>query len=200
MVLDCAIATARYSDIAFIDKDLTHKSIAGYPVFCEREIVASGDGVSSFYENHDEVIVAIGSNELRLKISSDLTNDGIRLATLIHPSAVVSKFSTVREGTVILANAVVNPFSSIGVACIVNSGAIVEHDCVIGNGTHISPGAVLSGSVTVGDEAWICAGSSITNNVQIGAGSIVGLGAVVLSDVPRCAVVYGVPAKVQGYR
>jgi len=193
VVLDCALAMGDYAGVSFLTNDLAAKQIAGFPVFYEQETILS----SSFYENYDEIIIAIGNNNVRLAKSLQILDNGLKLATLIHPTAVVSRFSEVLEGTVVFANAVVNPFSSVGTACIINTGAIIEHDCILGNGVHVSPGATLAGSVRVGEKSWICAGSSLSNHIKIGTNSIVGAGATVLEDVPDNVLMAGVPAKIK---
>ena len=50
--------------------------------------------------------------------------------------------------------------------------------------------------VTIEDNVWIGAKATILSGVLIGSGSIIGAGAVVTKDVPKNAIVAGVPAKV----
>lgn len=54
--------------------------------------------------------------------------------------------------------------------------------------------------VTIEDDCWIGAGSTILGGVRIGRGAVVGAGSVVSRDVPRYAVVVGVPAAIVRYR
>ncbi|MDM5043644.1 acyltransferase [Latilactobacillus sakei] len=54
--------------------------------------------------------------------------------------------------------------------------------------------------IIIGDNVWIGAEVSIMGGVTIGDGAIIGLGSVVTKDVPKCAVVAGVPAKVLKFR
>lgn len=192
VVLDCALETKAYSNIAFMTNDTCSKDIMGLSIFYED--VTTIEDISNKF---DEVIVAIGNNSTRLKKSRYYAENGIKLATLIHPSAVVSRFSTIGEGTVALANAVVNPYAVVGRACIINTGAIVEHDCILGDGVHMSPKSVIGGTVTVGQESWLCIGSTVTNDVNIGDRVIVGAGAVVLNDVSNDVLVAGIPAKIR---
>lgn len=143
----------------------------------------------------DGVVVAIGNNRVRAEKQSSLSVAGGRLATVVHPSAVVSLHATIGDGAVVFGNAVVNACAIVGAGAIVNTGAVVEHDCVVGEFAHISPNAVLAGGVHLGREAWVGACASVRQLVMVGAGSVVGMGAVVIGDVPAALTVVGNPAK-----
>lgn len=54
--------------------------------------------------------------------------------------------------------------------------------------------------VIIEDNVWICCRACITPGVTIGEGAVVGMGAVVVKDVPPGAVVGGNPAVVLKYR
>lgn len=54
--------------------------------------------------------------------------------------------------------------------------------------------------VTIEDDVWIGVRAILLPGVAIGRGAVVAAGAVVASDVPRNAIVGGVPAKVIRYR
>lgn len=203
VVLDCALSQGVYTDIAFLTHDSQVSQIAGYPVYREQDVLLPSQHAKdiplTFIKQFDEAIIAIGNNEVRLNKSKQFLENGIKLATLIHATAVVSRFSKIQPGTVVFANAVVNPFSTVGIACIINTGAIVEHDCVLEDGVHISPNASIAGTVSIGEKSWICVGSSVANNINIGANSVVGAGGVVLKDVPCNVLVAGVPAQIKKY-
>ena len=55
-------------------------------------------------------------------------------------------------------------------------------------------------AVTIEDNVWIGGKSIILPGVTIHEGAVIGMGAVVTKDVPKCAVVGGNPAKVLKYR
>ena len=91
---------------------------------------------------NDFFIVAIGNNEMRKRIFTELSNVA-KTTILIHPSAVVSAFAKIGRGTTILANAVINADAIIGDNCIINSASLVDHETIIGSHSHIAQGTVI---------------------------------------------------------
>jgi len=142
----------------------------------------------------DGLILAIGNNRLRLALSEKLIDKKFQLVKIIHPTAVISKYTEIGPGTVVFAGSIINPGTKIGVAAIINTGATVDHDCVLGDGVHISPGAHLAGGVTVGDCSWIGIGSCVRQQIVIGNEVIIGAGASVVKNIPNGKIVTGVPA------
>lgn len=146
-------------------------------------------------EKHSFVI-AIGDNQVRKSIVEKLSIPNILYATLIHPSAVVSKSSKIEEGTVVMPGAVINANSTIGKHSIINTNAVIEHDSLLRDFVHVSPGSVLSGEVTVGIETHLGSGSIVIPGKKIGSKSIIGAGAVVTKDIPCNVTAVGIPAKI----
>ncbi len=148
-------------------------------------------------KRYDATFVAIGNNLVRSEKIASLSRLPISIATLIHPSAYVSRTATLGKGIVVMPNSIINAYSSLGDGCIVNSGACVEHECKLGLSVHVSPGACLAGNVSIGDFSWIGIGSSINNNLFVGAGVDVAAGATVINNVADSVMVAGVPAVVK---
>ena len=144
-----------------------------------------------------DIVVAVGNNEARRRIHENLVAQGVPLATVIHPDAVISETASIGAGSVVFAGVIVNADARVGDNVILNTGAIIEHDNVIGDHAHISPGATLGGTVSVGEETHVGIGATIKNNLSIGARSIVGAGAVVVANIPDDVVAYGCPARVK---
>ncbi len=176
-----------YSDIVFLDDSPHAVSCGSY------NVVGKCSDAATLAES--DFVVAIGNAVIRKKIQTELSNAGLNIVSLIHPSAVVACTATIGEGTVVMAGAVVNPYAKIGRGCIVNTCASVDHDCVIGDFVHISVGAHVAGTVTVGDNTWIGIGASVSNNVSITGGCMIGAGAVVVKDINEPGTYVGVPAR-----
>lgn len=189
VVLDLALACEEWDEISFLDGAKIGEKVLGYPVIGdlkEYEVLR---------ENYNHAIAAVGNNDLRLRLTEALLETGYEVPIFIHPSAVVSRFSSIGLGSIVMPQAVVNVSAQVGKACIVNTGVVIEHDCQIGNGVHLSPSATLGGTVSVGDKSWICLGAKVINNITIGDRVTVGAGAVVIDDIEDETLVVGVPAK-----
>ncbi|PZE20470.1 acetyltransferase [Paenibacillus xerothermodurans] len=190
VVADCAKESGRWDTIAFLDnKQPRPQRVLDWDVLDRLE------NAHYYLQEYPDVIVAIGDNALRLKLMETYKQMGFCLATVIHPSACVSRYAALGEGTVILPKAAVNAGAVLGAGCIINTGASVDHDGVIGKGVHISPGAHLAGNVRVGDLTWIGIGASVIQQVQIGANVIVGAGTVVIRSVTSNTTVVGIPGR-----
>ena len=129
---------------------------------------------------------------LRKKIADQYSN--FEQATLIAPSAWVSKGSKIAIGCAIMARAVVNE-SDIGAMTVVNTGAIIEHNCHIGSNTFIGPGAIVCGEVRIGDNTFIGAGAIIKQGIEIASDVVIGMGAVVTKNITTPGTYIGNPAK-----
>ncbi|USD37745.1 acetyltransferase [Ferrimonas sp. SCSIO 43195] len=143
----------------------------------------------------DGVVVAIGSNPVRLAMQRRLQQAAVAMLTVVHPRACVSQYARLGAGTVVLAHAVINADARVGDAVIVNSAAVVEHDCRVADAVHLSPGAVMSGGSQVGQCSWLGAQSCLRQLITVADGVTVGAGAVVVADVAANDCVVGVPAK-----
>jgi sugar O-acyltransferase (sialic acid O-acetyltransferase NeuD family) len=157
-------------------------------------IVGRLDRLELVAGDYDAGIAAFGRAELRLREIDRIQRCGLKVAVIVHPTAVVSRHVRLEAGSVVFASAVVNVGTTIGRACIINTGATVDHDCSLADGVHICPGVHLAGTVSVGARAWIGIGATVKQNVKIGVGATLGAGAVCIRDVAPGDVVVGVPA------
>lgn len=70
----------------------------------------------------------------------------------------------------------------------------IAHNVQIGKHCEIIAHAMLGGSCVIGDYTRIAPGAQIINGIKVGRNVFVGIGAVVVKDVPDNVVVVGVPA------
>jgi sugar O-acyltransferase (sialic acid O-acetyltransferase NeuD family) len=140
-------------------------------------------------------VVAVGDNLARAKLAEEAVQAGLRLATVIHPRAIIIEGAVIGEGSVILADAHIGADCSLGINVLISVRGLVAHDCIVGDHCQVGPGAMLAGHVRLGDHSLIGMGASVLPGVSVGKNSIVGANAAVLDDVPESQTVVGVPAR-----
>jgi sugar O-acyltransferase (sialic acid O-acetyltransferase NeuD family) len=134
------------------------------------------------------------STKKRLVMKLGLSSE--RYGTFIYPGAIVSKFSSIGSGSVILPGVVIMANANIGKHVFIASNCNIGHDTEIRDYVTIAPLAGIPGNVKIEEGCYIGMGSTVRNYVTIGKCSMVGMGSVVLSDVPPYHMVVGNPARV----
>jgi sugar O-acyltransferase (sialic acid O-acetyltransferase NeuD family) len=174
--------------LGFLDEDvaLHGREVAGLPVLGGRAWLEDQRDV--------EVVAALGQPAHRTRLMAHLDALGIRMVTVIHPSATIGPRVEIEDGAVVCPGALLTCDIHIGRATIVNYGAMLGHDGVLGDAVFVAPGAHLAGDVQVADEVDIGIGATSIQGVRIGARAVVGAGAVVIRDVAADTTVVGVPA------
>lgn len=176
-----------YTDVSFLDDSSSALECNGYPVI--------GKSKDAFFYPNSDFFVSIGNSKIREKMMEMLSSAGLKLATLVHPNAVIGENVSLGEGTIVMAGAVINPCTRIGKGCIINTCASVDHDCEICDYAHVSVGAHTAGNVKIGCHTWLGIGSVVSNNISITANCMIGAGAVVVKDITEFGTYIGVPAR-----
>jgi acetyltransferase EpsM len=184
-------AEGRYQLLGLLDDDVAKHGteVLGLPVL---------GGVEWLFENFEQgigAIVGIGNNDLRREIGDRLRQEGIAIVNAIHPSAVVMEGAALSTGCLICAGAVIVTGVIVERDVVVNTGATIDHDSILHAGSMIASGVHTAGCVTLGYSAFVGTGSIIGPGVQIGSRTIVGIGSLVLDDLPSDVLAYGSPAK-----
>ena len=121
-----------------------------------------------------------------------------RWATVIDRQAIVAGDVSYGVGFFAAPTARVMCGSKLGDHVAVRGGSQVSHDVTIEDFVLVGVNVVLCGYVTAREGAHIAPGALVLDGVTVGRYSVVGLGAVVIHDVPDGAIVAGNPARVIG--
>jgi len=119
-----------------------------------------------------------------------------RLISLVDPSAFVSRTAILGAGCVIYPQCYIGLNARLGDYVFSLSGSIINHDDVIGDRTVLASGVRLAGCVQVEEDCYLGQACTIRQYLRIGHGSLIGMGAVVVKDVPPQSVMVGNPARV----
>jgi len=169
------------------DRALCAESIDGLPVHWV-------DDVAGMAATH-WCVCAFGSTR-RIGFIRQAEAMGFRFASVIHPSARVSRRSVVGEGSIVSSGVQIAANARIGGHALINRGALIGHDVVTGECISVGPGANIGGACRIESGCFIGMGATVIERLGIGAGAVVAAGAVVHRDVPAHVLVAGVPAVV----
>jgi sugar O-acyltransferase (sialic acid O-acetyltransferase NeuD family) len=165
-------------------------TVAGYPVL-GRIADASHFPKASFVNG----IGSPKSYRVKPDIIARINAGPERWATIIHPTAVVSRHSRIGSGTALLANVSIGAGAVIGSHCIILQNTVVSHDSVVGDFGALATGVCVSGGCTIGENCYVGSNVSIREGVRIAPGALIGIGAVVVTDLSENCVAYGNPAR-----
>ena len=148
------------------------------------------------------VAVGVGGwvdNKVRKKMYVRLKELEFACISNIHPSAVISKYSTIGEGCTIFPGVIINCGVTIGDNVIVATGSTIDHDTIIQDHALISAGVNIGGNVIVGEGATVSIGATVVSGIKIGVECLIAAGAVVINNIPDNTTVYGIPARPKNY-
>ena len=144
--------------------------------------ITAFSNIRNSFEKHQLI------NELNIPIE--------RLVNVIHPTALISSSSRIGCGVFIMPFTYIGPYVEIGNYTHLCGHSYVTHDVKLGESTFISNNATLNGWVSVGNGVHIGSNASIMEKINIGDYSVIGMGSVVIRDVPDFCKVVGNPARI----
>ncbi len=109
--------------------------------------------------------------------------------TVLEDFVEIGPHSTVRRGAL--------KTTRIGRGSKIGSMTNIGHNCEVGTNCIFTAGIVVSGSSKIGNDVFIGVNACIRNAVNIGDRAEVGMGSVVVKDVPAESTVIGNPAKLK---
>jgi sugar O-acyltransferase (sialic acid O-acetyltransferase NeuD family) len=178
--------------LGFLDDDPTlhGTTIAGHEVLGPLEVAHDHPDV--------QVVICIASPSDRLarkRVAIRLGRSSDAFATIIHPAASIGAGTEVGAGTVILAGTVTTTDVTIGEHCVLMPNVTLTHDDLLASYVICGSGVLLSGMVQVGEGTYLGAGCHVRESCWVGAWAMVGMGAVLLEDVPVGQIWVGNPAR-----
>ncbi len=186
--------------IGFLDDNIAlhGTSIQGIPVLGAVSLL------ESLKETHNVAAVycPIGNNRIRVKFLSYARKLGFNTPNFIHPTVNIAPSVEIsNNGVYILQGANIMPYVTIGDYVMISINANIVHHSCLSIGTFISNGVNLGANILVSDFTYVGMGATVMTGVRIlGENCCIGAGAVVIKDVPKSAVVAGVPAKIIKYK
>jgi serine O-acetyltransferase len=179
------------TEVSEKDRSFEHAAVADLLAAAERDPAAEGiAGPFFFYKGYHALqwhriahrLWCVDRRHLSRALQSIVSR---ALAVDIHPAAKIGTGVFIDHGT----------------------GLVIGETAVVGNNVSILQEVTLGGTgkqagdrhPKIGDGVLLAAGAKVLGNIIIGANAKVGAGSVVLHDVPPCATVAGVPARVVGW-
>ena len=158
--------------------------------FAGRHILGSVENMEELLSLHPDAAL-IADNEFPKTVPVPMA----RWATIIDPGCYIHPTARIGRGCVIYPHCFVGLNAVLGDRVFMLSGCTINHDDVLEDNVVAASGVTLAGCVHV--EAGVYLGQSCTvrQYLRIGGNSLVGMGAVVVKNVPPDSVMAGNPAR-----
>jgi len=195
VIIDIIEKENKYHIIGLLDKfKKVGEEVLGY------KIIGKEKDTPSLIEKYDVVggLIAVGDNWTRKNIYEKIKTimPSFSFVKAIHPSAQIARNVQIGNGTVIMGGTIININATIRDHCILNTNSSLDHDCFMDDFSSLAPGVTIGGNVTIGQCSAVSLGANVIHGVTIKEHAVVGAGSVVLKDVPKFSIVYGIPAKI----
>lgn len=175
------------------NNDRTGECDHGYPILGSFKDLFQSDIMGKMF------LLSQGDMKIREEVTNKLKQLGGLIPTLIHPTAIISRYAKVsEEGVVIGANCIVQADSVIKSNAVLWDMALVCHQTIIGNYCFVGPKALVGAHIEVQDFAFIGQDALLVSGKvgTMGANSLLGAGAVLTKELPANVVAVGNPARV----
>lgn len=141
--------------------------------------------------------ISVGNNKIRSELANKIREKSGNVPTIIHPTAVVSKFATIETGVVIHVNSVVQADATIKKDTVLSYNTSVSHNSIIGEACYLAFNSSIGAYINVQDFVLIGQAAAIISDKleYIGHHSIIGGGSVIIKNVEPYSIVIGNPGK-----
>ena len=144
-------------------------------------------------------VLTMGNMKIKQDVSSRLIQMGGVTPTLIHPTAIISRFSMISQsGVLVCSYSEIHSDSTIEQGCVLWSNVIIEHGCQIHEYVFFGPKAYVGAYTEIEERAFIgqCSVLISEKAKHIGKNTLIGAGSLVTKPMPDEIVAAGSPARV----
>jgi sugar O-acyltransferase (sialic acid O-acetyltransferase NeuD family) len=166
--------------------------IRGYPVLGKLK------DVKKFIDKGYKFLFTIykmGGQPERIKLFKSLNIPPENLFTFIHPLAFVSPSVSLDSGCVVMPNASISAGTKIGVCSLIMSNTSIGHDNKINDHCFFTANSCVGSHVNIGTGVWVGMNATIRGKQKIGNYAAIGIGSILVKDVPDSELWLGSPAK-----
>lgn len=180
----------RWSDYCFIDdiNEIAEVNEVKVYKFCEL--------MKEREKNDIEVVIAVGEPGVRDFMYHKVKEEGICLATLIHPGVYIDETTTIGEGVIIAEGVTITANVEVGANTYIQAHAVIGHDIKIGQHAVIGSNCQIGGGDYIGNRVFMGFLSGTTDHISIGDDSIISAGAIVFKELPEGVIAVGNPARI----
>lgn len=140
-------------------------------------------------------IYRIDGQRERIDLFHNLNIPESSLATFIHPTAYVAPNVDLAPGVVIMPNVNISPDVKIGRCSLIMAGATIGHNSKIGDYCHLAAQSCISSFVKISAGVHIGLNATVREGIHIREFSALGMGSVLVEDIPENEIWAGNPAK-----
>lgn len=139
--------------------------------------------------------VALGDNEARRRVAEGLEAAGGRLASAVHPQAIVAPSARLGAGVFVASLTRIHADAVLEDLSLVEGLTSIGVGCRVGRCAFVGPGAQMLAGSSVGDMALLGANAVVLGKRAVGDGARVGANAVATEDISPGVTAFGAPAR-----